>query len=93
MNGYNGCRPRICVDVDCVDWLVYCVNVGTMGSLVLAFSVSSLSVLWRRCSILCTAVRKCKKVRVKFSRYRPGVAQSVGRGIALHFHDRGTRSW
>ena len=28
---------------------------------------------------------------VKWSRYRPGVAQRVGRGIALLFHDRGTR--
>ena len=27
----------------------------------------------------------------KVSRYRPGVAQRVGRGIALLFHDRGTR--
>ena len=26
-----------------------------------------------------------------FSRYRPGVAQRVGRGIALISHDRGTR--
>ena len=33
----------------------------------------------------------CKKVKVKWSRYRPGVAQRVGRGIALLFHDRGTR--
>ena len=32
-----------------------------------------------------------KKVKVKCSRYRPGVAQRVGRGIALLFHDRGTR--
>jgi hypothetical protein len=31
------------------------------------------------------------KLKVKFSRYRPGVAQRVGRGIALLFHDRGTR--
>jgi len=31
------------------------------------------------------------KVKVTFSRYRPGVAQRVGRGIALLFHDRGTR--
>jgi len=31
------------------------------------------------------------KVKVKFSRYRPGVAQRVGRDIALLFHDRGTR--
>ena len=30
-------------------------------------------------------------VKVKWSRYRPGVAQRVGRGIALLFHDRGTR--
>ena len=29
--------------------------------------------------------------KVKCSRYRPGVAQRVGRGIALLFHDRGTR--
>jgi len=30
-------------------------------------------------------------VKVKCSRYRPGVAQRVGRGIALFFHDHGTR--
>ena len=30
------------------------------------------------------------KVKVKIPRYRPGVAQRVGRGIALLFHDRGT---
>ena len=29
--------------------------------------------------------------KVKFSRYRPGVAKRVARGIALLFHDRGTR--
>ena len=28
---------------------------------------------------------------IKFSLYRPGVAQRVGRGIALLFHHRGTR--
>jgi len=31
------------------------------------------------------------KMKVKWSRYRPGVAQRVGTGIALLFHDRGTR--
>jgi len=31
------------------------------------------------------------KLKVKWSRYRHGVAQRVGRGIALLFHDRGTR--
>jgi len=30
-------------------------------------------------------------VKVNWSRYRPGVAQRVGRGIALLFHDHGTR--
>jgi hypothetical protein len=30
-------------------------------------------------------------VKAKWSRYRSGVAQRVGRGIALLFHDRGTR--
>ena len=30
-------------------------------------------------------------VKVKWSRYRSGVVQRVGRGIALLFHDRGTR--
>ena len=30
-------------------------------------------------------------VMVKWSHYRPGVAQRVGRGIALLFYDRGTR--
>ena len=30
---------------------------------------------------------------VKFSPYRPGVAQRVDRVIALLFHDRGTRRW
>jgi len=35
-----------------------------------------------------------KKVKVKRSRYRPDVAQRVGRGIALLFNDRGTgRGW
>ena len=31
--------------------------------------------------------------QVKLSRYRPGVAQRVGRGIALLLHNRGTRRW
>jgi hypothetical protein len=30
-------------------------------------------------------------IKVKWSRYRPGVARRVGKGIALLFHDRGTR--
>jgi len=31
------------------------------------------------------------RVNVKWSRYRPGVAQRVDRGIALLFHDHGTK--
>jgi len=31
------------------------------------------------------------RAKVKWSRYRPGVAQRVGRGIAELFHERGTR--
>jgi len=31
------------------------------------------------------------KGKVKVIRYRPVVAQRVGKGIALLFHDRGTR--
>ena len=34
-----------------------------------------------------------KMVKVKCSRYRPGVVQRVGKGIALLSHDRGTRRW
>ena len=36
-------------------------------------------------------VSRCKKKKVKWSRYRPGVAQRVGMGIALLFHDRSPR--
>ena len=34
---------------------------------------------------------KVKGKKLKCSRYSPGVAQRVGRGIAQLFHDRGTR--
>jgi len=30
-------------------------------------------------------------IKLKWSRYRPGVAQKLGRGVALLFHDLGTR--
>jgi len=52
----------------------------------------------------CTVSRRCKLtsfwtvkiyiyiyIKVKWSRYGPGVAQSVGRGIALLFRDHGNR--
>ena len=42
-------------------------------------------------SRVCGRSRTDCKVKVKCSRYRPGVAQRVGRGIDVLFHDRGTR--
>jgi hypothetical protein len=35
--------------------------------------------------------KKILLIKVMQPRYRPGVAQRVGRGIALLFHDHGTR--
>ena len=43
--------------------------------------------------MLIILVSKTGVKKVKCSRYRTGVAQRVGRGIALLFHDRGTRRW
>ena len=46
------------------------------------------------CVCVCLSVCVCVNIyiyMVKISRYRPGVTQRVGRGIALLFHDRGTR--
>jgi len=40
---------------------------------------------------VCSFTYLLVKKKVKCSRYRPGVAQRVGRGTALLFHDRGTR--
>ena len=53
--------------------------------------------LWKtRCIIVGIATllrgrRFYVRVKVKWSRYRPGVVQRVGRGLALLLHDRGTR--
>jgi len=57
--------------------------------------ILKLYIVLKICSITCvieilnTIYTILKKV--KWSRYRPGVAQRVGRGIALLFHDRGAR--
>jgi len=53
------------------------------------FRPSMWPIKWYKTQTLDTSQVKGKKV--KWSRYRPGVAQRVGRGIALLFHDRGTR--
>ena len=43
------------------------------------------------CVCVCVCVCTYICIKVKWSRYRPGVAQRLGRVIALLFHDRGTR--
>jgi len=60
------------------DVLLYCVRLAIDG----------LEFLFIGAIPLCSS-NICIKVKVKFSHYRPGVAQRVGRGIL--FHDRGTR--
>ena len=47
--------------------------------------------IWQKTISHIKVKHSCMKVKVKWSRYRPGTAQRVGRGIALLFHDRGTR--
>jgi len=50
--------------------------------------------LWvtqKYCIVLYIYIYIYIKVKVKCSRYKPGVAQRVGRGIAVLFHYRGTR--
>ena len=46
------------------------------------------------CVCVCIYIYIYIYIKVKWSHYRPGVAQRVGRGIALFFHHRGTkRGW
>jgi hypothetical protein len=47
--------------------------------------------LMRRHNDFYSACSPIRYIKVKWPRYRPGVAQRVGRGIALLFHDLGTR--
>ena len=49
-----------------------------------------ISKLWGTVCVDWLQVKK-KKKRVTWSRYRPSVAQRVGRGMVLLFHDRGSR--
>jgi len=47
--------------------------------------------MWHKMTSYSSCNNLFKKVKVKFSRQRPGVAQRVSKGIAVLFHDRGTR--
>jgi len=51
-------------------------------------NIKNLSIYFFKCSIWLYSNKK----NVKWSRYRPGVAQRVGRGIAILLHDRSTSS-
>ena len=54
-------------------------------------SMENSSMLHSSSTICDTACPSTAKIKVKCSRYGPGVSQRVGRGIALLSHDRGTR--
>jgi len=67
---------------------IYCFSTATT----FAQTCSSVNVrtwsIWERRSVISLQVYVCK---LNWSRYRLGVAQRVGRGVALLFHDRYTR--
>jgi len=62
-----------------------------------AIADTKLLIIWSptsKCALINLRILMCLinlKLKVKCSLYRPGVARRVGRGIALLFHDRGTR--
>jgi hypothetical protein len=77
----------------------YCVSTATMVArtpLIVTLYVHCLSrvfaSVWKAHACIHTTPRCNVKIKVQWSRYRPGVAQRVGRGITLLFHVRGTRS-
>jgi hypothetical protein len=60
---------------------------GVLCKIILMFSINHIE-----CPPLCVMKTWLYNVILwKWSRYRPSVAQRVGRGIAVLFHDRGTR--
>jgi len=62
------------------------VPISYFGSSQVQISIPKLLFLWMFVVFPSLSVY----LKAKWSRYRPGVAQRVGRGIALLFHDRGT---
>ena len=90
-NGFENRYPTFCPH----GINVFCANLQTNES----FSSIKLTdwclqpgrtVFTGRCEL--NICKSCNaKIKVKCSHYRPGVAQRVGRDIALFFHDRGTR--
>ena len=52
---------------------------------------NKVNLVYRNCIRLIEISHDVIADKIKWSRYRPGVAQRVGRGIALLFHDHGTR--
>jgi len=78
----------------CVNlWESECMGVWILGSLTFLHLLCTRITSCHNINIssMSHQTEKVKKVKVKWCRYRLGVAQKVGRGIALLFHDRGTR--
>ena len=75
------CTSLLCRFLDKCPCLSHCAYLGIVDSWKWDNQIQN--------HVLITVVSYDKKV--KCSCYRPGVAQTVSRGIALLFHDRGTR--
>jgi len=67
---------------------VLCCSVWVLIGCIMIYRIRMLALWWVTSRFLLLHLVKKK---IKCSRYRPGVAQRVSRGIALLFHDRGTR--
>ena len=73
-----------------VTWVLRSWNVWHSLAHCVVLTVNSFSAVYGR-ELAENRMGRRVKVKVKWSRYRPDVTQRVGRGIALLFHDRGTR--
>jgi len=95
----RGCRQLACCDFvfesrrgrGCLLLLYVCRQVKSPRQADLSSRGVISSVYASLTVIRCNNPLHFQWVKVKWSRYRPGVAQRVGRGIVLLFHGRGTR--
>ena len=89
MNGYTEIRlKRHKIPPSWRYWRVRLYFGSTTG--VESLTSSALHMLVKKDPTKCSKLNVIKG-KVKVIPYRPGVTQKVGRGIALLFHDRGTR--
>jgi hypothetical protein len=66
-------------------------RLGLCGGIILMWGCNIKFIVKKEHRRIRRKVTQGNPCKVNFSRYRPGVAQKVGRDIALLFHDRGTR--